>query len=153
MNHDCDTSDRTSSKTNLKKQIVNRKSDNKQSIEDNAYSVYSNATLCSLCAMEIPNFIPEYFCGKKYNHACNICEEKDSSWAPDDPFASFPTPTQPSSLVSHWILHLPTKPPQNPGSIPSLITHCVKFPNPGDRFISIQEALEMMREKLDSVFK
>ena len=42
-NSDCDTPKSTSSKTELKKQIVNKKSNNKQSIEENVNSVYSNA--------------------------------------------------------------------------------------------------------------
>ena len=123
---------------------VNKKRENKPAIE-----VDPNDSLCSLCAIEIQNYIPEYFCGKKYNPACEDCKEEDTLWSLDNPFASFPTPSQPSSLVPHWMLHLPSKPPQNPSSIPSLINHCAKLPNPGDRFISVQESLEMMMERLN----
>ena len=133
-----------STKTKSKKRIANKKPENSQRSED------KNLVFCSLCAEHISNYIPEYFCGEKYNPACERCKANDSSWAPDDPFASFPSETLPSSLVSHFILHLPSKPPQNPSSISTLISHCVKLPNPGDRFISVQEAFEMMMKRLDS---
>ena len=143
-----DTTKNMLTKTKLKKQSVNKNSENNPAIEENP-----NNSLCSLCAIEIQNYIPEYFCGEKFNPACEECKDKDTLWSPDNPFASFPTPSQPSSLVSHWTLHLPSKPPQNPSSIPSLVTHCAKLPNPGDRFISVEEALKMMMERLNSVFR
>ena len=103
--------------------------------------------ICSICSVIIQNCCPEYFCGESYNPACENCKANDSSWTPDDPFASFPTPHQPSSLVSHWI-PVNMKTPQRPGSIPSMIVHCPYFPPPGSSFISMEEVLEMMREFL-----
>ena len=86
--------------------------------------------LCSLCGASIPNFVPEYFCGEKYNPACQACKACDSLWSPDDPFSSFPSPSPPVSLVSHWLLPRIQQEPQNPSSIVSLVSHCSKFPNP-----------------------
>ena len=88
-----------STKTKSKKRIANKKPENSQTSED------KNLVFCSLCAEHISNYIPEYFCGEKYNPACERCKANDSSWAPDDPFASFPSETLPSSLVSHFFLH------------------------------------------------
>ena len=31
----------------------------------------------------------------------------------------------------------------------SFLVHCVRFPNPGDSFISIEEALQMMRAEME----
>ena len=143
-----DPKNNTKPETKSKKRIFKKKSDNNKTIETPI-----TTTLCSLCGVDIPNYIPEYFCGEKYNPACEKCKENDDAWFPRDPFASFASPTQPTSLVSHWMLHLPSKPPQNPSSIPSLVTHCAKLPNPGDRFISVQEALKMMMERLNTVFR
>ena len=71
------------------------------------------------------NYLPEYFCGDKFNPACESCKANDSSWDPDDPFSAFPSPSQPTSLVSHWLLTPRQQPPQNPSSIMSLVTHCI----------------------------
>ena len=30
-----------------------------------------------------------------------------------------------------------------------MVAHCVRFPNPGDSFISIEEALQMMRTEME----
>ena len=116
----------------------------KKTMGENLKSSLKENIFCSICSLSIQNYIPEYFCGEKYNPACQNCKEKDSSWTLEDPFSSFPSPFQPISLVSHWLL--PTADPiQSPGLIISLQTHCVKLPNPGDRFISVEEALEMMQ--------
>ena len=85
---------------------------------------------------------------KKFNPPCGSCKANNSSWDPNDPFLSFPSLSQPISLVSHWILPYQQKELQNPRSIISLLSHCVKYPNPGDTFISIEEALELMRSSL-----
>jgi len=95
--------------------------------------------------LPIPCYIPDYFCGEQFNPACYSCKENDFS---KDPFSSFPS-TPPPSLVSHWLLPPHNNPPQNPSSLSSLIAHCVRFPNPGDSFISIEEALEMMRAEME----
>ena len=102
---------------------------------------------CRICGLKILKYIPEYFLGEKFNPTCETCKACDSSWDPDDPFASFPSSTQPPSLVSHWIPS-PVNTPQRPGSIPSMITHCALFPPPGSSFISMEEVLKMMEEFL-----
>ena len=43
-----------------------------------------SSTMCSICALKISNFIPEYFCGEKYNPTCESCKANDTSWNPDD---------------------------------------------------------------------
>ena len=108
-------------------------------------------TFCSICSFEIPDYIPEYFLGEKYNPACKSCKSNDSSWDPDDPFSSFPSPSPPVSLVSHWMLPPTENPSQNPSSIPSLVPHCVKFPNPGDTFISVEEALVLLKKMFEEM--
>ena len=87
----------------------------------------------------------------KYNPACQNCQSNDSSWDPDDPFSSFPSPSPPISLVTHWILPQAESPPQNPSLITSLMSHCAKFPNPGDSFISIEEALELLKKMFEEM--
>ena len=104
-----------------------------------------NEILCSICASPIPSYTPDYFCGEKFNPACHRCKDKNSS---EDPFASFAS-TPPPSLVSHWLLPPHETLPQNPGSISFMVAHCVRFPNPGDSFISIEEALQMMRTEME----
>ena len=105
----------------------------------------TNENICNICAANIFNYLPEYFCGEPYNPTCEDCKANDSSWAPDDPFSSFPSPHPPPSLVSHWF-PVNVNAPRRPGSIPSMIAHCPKFPPPGSSFISMEEVLEMMRE-------
>ena len=126
----------TASKKNPTKKASKKKLENVDNNEN---------TICSICSIRIHGYIPEYFSGDKYSPACLSCKTSDSSWNPEDPFSSFPSPTQPSSLVSHWVLPPKQHPTQNPNSITSLISHCVKFPNPGDSFISMQEALELLK--------
>ena len=88
--------------------------------------------ICSICGIDIVDYIPEYFMGEKYNPACLRCKASDSSWNPDDPFSSFPSPSQPLSLVSHWLLLHHHTPTHNASSSISLVSHCVTFPNPED---------------------
>ena len=92
-------------------------------------------------------FLNTFPCISLYNPACEDCKASDSSWAPDDPFVSFPSSAQPSSLVTHWI-PISAKTPQRPGSISSMITHCALLPPPGSSFISMEEVLELMKEFL-----
>ena len=107
---------------------------------------------CSICSATIDGYIPIYFLGEKFNPACESCKANDSSWNSDDPFSSFAVSSQPVSMVSHW-LPLESYKHQNPSSISSLVTHCVKLPNPGDQFITIEEAMEVMKESFQTWFK
>ena len=109
----------------------------------------SDVPFCSICSLNINNYIPEYFCGERFNPACESCKDRDGFWATDDHFSSFPSSSQPSSLVSHWLLQHETIPPQNPSSISSLVSHCVRLPNPGDTFITVEEAINMMRAEME----
>ena len=54
---------------------------------------------CSICALEIENYVPDYFCGELINPACNAC--KDKADIVMDPFSSFPADGLPCSLLSH----------------------------------------------------
>merc|ERR1712179_538468 len=57
-------------------------------------------------------------------------------------FSSFP------SMVSHWNrCFLETY--QRPASIPSMIVHCAKHPNPGSVLISMEELIQWMRDNLN----
>ena len=89
-------------------------------------------TPCSLCAIDIPYYIPEYSCGESYNPACQAYKAGDSSWDPKDPFSAFPSPTPPISLVSHWLVPPKEHPPQHPSSIISLRSHCLTEVKPND---------------------
>ena len=80
---------------------------------------------CSICASEILDYYPEYFCGEIFNPACEMCKVNDDTWNPHDPFSSFPTPSQPTSLVSHWLLPPENNLSQNPSSICSMISHFI----------------------------
>ena len=69
--------------------------------------------------------------------------------------ASTPTPSTSTSrlssfasMVSHWNPNPYLEAPQRPGSIPSMIAHCSKHPNPVSILISMEEVLQMMREIL-----
>ena len=109
----------TTTKKKLKKQVLKPVKLNKNS--------NSSTTSCSICSLDIPEYVPEYFCGEKFNPTCESCKDKDFS---DDLFSSFSSPQQPVSLASHWLVPLRWPPPQNPHSIPSLVSHCVKAPSP-----------------------
>ena len=78
---------------------------------------------CSICASKILNYNPEYFCGEIFNPACEMCKANDDTWNPDDPFSSFPTSCQPTSLVSHWLIPPENNPSKHPSSICSMISH------------------------------
>ena len=47
----------------------------------------------------------------------------------------------PPSMVSYWI-PVNNKTPQRPSSILSMVPHCALLPNPGDCFISVDEAIK-----------
>ena len=107
---------------------------------------YKAEILCSLCGTSIPEFIPEYFCGEKFNPACQACKACDSSWDPDDPFSAFPLPAPPASLVSHW-LHTPRQQePQNPNSINSFISHLVSSTDDEEKMIHEDDFKKWMAE-------
>ena len=36
-----------------------------------------STTVCSICSLDIPEYVPEYFCGEKYNPTCESCKDKD----------------------------------------------------------------------------
>ena len=57
-----------------------------------------------------------------------------------------------TSMVTHWI-PLPLNPPQNPGSLLSMVTHCGKLPSPGDRFLSMEEVLQGMKKWVENFLK
>ena len=103
---------------------------------------------CSLCAILIENYIPDYFCGEMMNPCCLKCKGSDDSAS--DPFSSFPDPVMPLTLASHWI-----QPPKNHtrslSSFPSLRTHYVLLPNPGDTFVSADEVLSEFKKFLDEL--
>ena len=105
------------------------------------------------CVCIITNYIPDYFCGEKYNPACTPCKESDTTWSQHDLFASFPSSSPPPSLVTHWIPPTFTDLPKNPGSIVSMNNHCVRFPSPGDSFITIKEMIEEMKVMMDEMRK
>ena len=116
-------------KTNNENKKITKKGskgDKSQNITPVLYP-YETETFCSLCAIVIPDYIPEYFCGERYNPACQSCKASDDLWDPNDPFSAFPSPSPPVSLVSHWLLPPKEQPPQNPSSIISLRSHCLTF--------------------------
>ena len=105
---------------------VNKERSSNQKINDKKEN-----TFCSICSLLIQDYIPEYFCGEKFNPACDSCKANDSSWASDDPFSSCPSSHQPVSMVSYWLLP-PPKHYVTPGPTTSLIAHCVHYFNNND---------------------
>ena len=108
-------------------------------------------TLCSRCSNTILDYVPEYFRWEKYNPACQDCKSSDSSWDPDDPFSAFPTPSQPVSLASHWMLPPSQLSLQNPHSIVSLISHYQKPLSPDqddEEKTDFKKWIEDFREQL-----
>ena len=108
-------------------------------------------TYCSICAEPIYAYIPEYFCGEKVNASCDRCKRDANLLLDDhspDPFVSFPADGMPISLVSHWAS------PYNIHetsllSIPSLRAHYVMLPNPGSKFISMEEVMVEFQQMMD----
>ena len=86
--------------------------------------------ICSICALPIKDFVPDYCVGEMVNSACSHC--KDDSYK--DPFFSFPSSDIPPSLASHWILPW-QRSHGNLGTITSLKAHYITLPNPRDEFI------------------
>ena len=79
--------------------------------------------------------------GEIMNSACNDCDDT----TPDDPLSIFPTFGQPPSLASHWIPNTQVNDKKSIGTLETFRTHYVRIPNPGDRFISMDECLEIMK--------
>ena len=102
-----------------------------------------STTFCSICSLDIPKYVPEYFCGEKYNPTCESCKNKDYL---DDIFSSFSSPQQPLSLVSHWLVPFGCPPPQNPNSITSLLSHCVNMPNQVDEKLNDEAERDDFKE-------
>ena len=112
-----------------------------------------SATFCTICAVRIDNFMPEYFLGEQINPACKDCLRAANILIGDevsDPFSSF-SDGMPTSLSAHWI------PPYMGISSPcisylsSFRAHYVLLPNPGSRFISMEEVMrefKLMMEEL-----
>ena len=88
---------------------------------------------CTICANQIVDYLPKYFCGSTISPVCKNCK-KEANLAigneSDDPFTSFSAEGMPSTLVSHWTLF--TFSSQSHSFIPSL-KHYVLLPNPGER--------------------
>ena len=106
----------------------------------------TNEITCSICASNIPDFTPEYFCGELLNPACEACKACDSLWNPDDPFSSFSSPCQPTSLVSHWLLPSEKVLPQNPSSFLSMVSHFIPSQQNGQKLVTKEEFLEIFEE-------
>merc|ERR1712208_275142 len=51
--------------------------------------------------------------------------------------------------ANYQLLPHENNPHRNPSSITSLLSHIVRFPNPGDSFFLIEETLNMMRAKIE----
>ena len=105
-------------------------------------------TYCSLCAIKIDDYLPDYFYGEKMNPACSSCKEAaDTDGLAPDPFKSFPLPRMPISLVTHWTPSS-TKSGLEYGCLSSLHTmrsHYVKLPNPGEKFTAMEDLLQEFR--------
>ena len=123
--------------------------------EEDAYSSPTIATAtpslitCSICAGDIPNCTPEYYCGEVINQACNWCKAdanlEDYDMTPD-PFGSFLESEMPASIVSHCSpVNFSHNPKQSLINIPSLRAHYVLVPNHGGIFTSIDEVLMKMK--------
>ena len=109
----------------------------------------TNEITCSICASNIPDFTPEYFCGELLNPACDACKACDSLWNPDDPFSSFSSPCQPTSLVSHWLLPSEKVLPQNPSSFLSMVSHFIPHQQNvenEEKLVTKEEFLELFEE-------
>ena len=103
--------------------------------------IQPNLAKCNICAADITDYLPEYFCGEAISPACNRCKKEanleDYEMTPD-PFESFLHAEMPFSMVSYWT-------PANTSyyskqtflNIPSFVPHYVLASNSGDSSISI----------------
>ena len=57
-----------------------------------------------------------------------------------------------SSMVAHWT-PLVNDSFQNPSSLLSMVTHCAKLPNPGDKYLTNEEFITEMKKWLDDFWK
>ena len=120
---------------------------------ENVNQKFINA--CSICAIQIFNRIPEYFCGEVVAPICDECKRYANLSDLEqtfDPFSSFPASGIPISLISHWIPPLAVS-NQSFLSIPSLRAHYVQTLRPGDTFISMEEMLYEMKVFVDKQCK
>ena len=114
----------------------------------------NSRTFCSICANEMFNYKTKYFRGEALNPACTSC---DDSFEGEDS-GPYPIVNQHlhhmyPSMVSHWVYHTHRKVVQNPSSIPSLISHCAKLPNPGSSFTTMEELKEEIRKMFQNMWK
>ena len=106
-----------------------------QTIDLDWYECYS------ICASSIVDYVPQYFCGQLVNPVCEQCCRDANVFIDDqlsDPFSSFSNSHMPSSMVSHWTPPCNNK-RQSLLNTPSMNAHYVRIPDPGDRFISMEE--------------
>ena len=59
-------------------------------------------TLCSICAVRIENYVPDYFLGEKFSPACGTCKENDVSWSSDEDLADH-SRSEPESTAAHSV--------------------------------------------------
>ena len=100
--------------------------------------------ICSLCGVNIRNYVPDYFFGEIINPACIKCKGPEIL----DPFSSFPDDGIPSSLSCHWIPALSdfySFTPSNLSTMPSMRAHYVRIPNPGSSFTAMEDVLQEFR--------
>ena len=102
-----------------------------------------NQVFCSICSWAIDDYIPEYFCGEKFNPACETCKARDSSWASDDSFSSFLSNSQPVSMASHWLILYERD--IKPSPMPYFVAHYVGHPY-DKKPVSKEEYLALFQE-------
>ena len=101
---------------------------------------------CSICGVNIENFVSEYICGKRLDPECNSCKSDHNS-PHQNPFTSFSS-GMPLSLVSHWLpssyAHLNFV-QTNLSLLPSLRAHYIRIPNPGGSFTAMEDVMQEYR--------
>ena len=101
-------------------------------------------TICTLCGVEITNYVPDYFYGEVINPACSTCIGPVMV----DPFSSFPDEGIPPSLACHWIPALSDYcnfTQFNLSSIPSMRAHYARIQDPGCSFSAMEDVLQEFR--------
>jgi len=110
---------------------------------------------CSICAADIPDCIPEYFCGSAVNPACNQFKNNanlaDGGMTPD-PFDSFFESEMPNTMVSHWTPAF-SHCKQNLLYIHSLRAHYELVPDHGGLSSSLDMMLFEMQRLMDTMDK
>ena len=126
-----------------------------------ASSTSSNSVTCGICAADILNYIPVYFCGEAIDPACNQCKTDANLVDCDmtlDPFDSFYESEMPNSMVTHWTpTNITSNRKDSPLNLPSLQAHYVCLSNPGNPpgFLdnSLNEVLLQMKLLMDKMDK